>query len=75
MWIIIVVVRVSAMQVGLMMLEVGAIRRKNARLTIVKNIIDQFVVAIVFYAIGFPVSEGGQGGFAGGAGNVFDLSF
>ena len=55
-WLIIVVMRVSAMQIGLLMLEVGVVRRKNTRLTIVKNVIDQFVVAIVFYTIGFPVS-------------------
>ena len=75
MWLLIVVLRVLAMQAGLLMLEVGVVRRKNSRLTIVKNIIDQFVVAIVFYAIGFPVSQGGQGGMSGGASNIFDLMF
>ena len=47
------------------MLEVGAIRAKNSRSVIYKNLIDIFMVTATYWGLGFGISFGGNGGLHG----------
>ena len=73
-WFIIGVLAMCSMQVGLLMLEVGLVRKKNARVTAVKILTNHFVVAIFFWAIGYGISTGSNGGIIGEGVN-FDFNF
>ena len=55
------------MQTGFLLLEVGVIRKKNSRYTILKNFLDMCVVTISFWFFGFGVSKGAAGGLFGGS--------
>ena len=57
-----------------MMLEVRAIRAKNSRSVIYKNLIDIFMVTATYWGLGFGISIGGDGGLHG-QGGFFDLNF
>ena len=44
------------MQLGFILLEVGMARFKNTRTILMKNLIDTFVSAIVFWLMGYGIS-------------------
>ena len=73
-WIMIVAVHVLCMQLGFIMLEVGTIRAKNSRTVIYKNLVDTFVTAIIFYAVGYRYAYGENSGLIGSS-FYFDSSF
>lgn len=60
---------VLLMQAGFAMLEAGSVQVKNTRNIMLKNVVDSFVSAISFYAIGYALSFGvhddGDLGFSG----------
>ena len=62
------------MQTGFLLLEVGVIRKKNARYTVLKNFLDMCIVTVTFCFFGFGVSRGGAGGLFGST-SVFDINF
>jgi len=65
-WIIISAINIIAMQLGFTLLEVGSIHPKNKANILIKNLLDTFIGALAFYALGFAFSNGGVGGLVGG---------
>eukprot|EP00347_Sterkiella_histriomuscorum_P003159 403365366 len=53
------------MQIGFALLESGSVREKNAANVLVKNLIDLFTGAIVFYLCGYGLMQDQQGGIIG----------
>ena len=64
-WTMIVAAMVISMQTGFLLLEVGILRKKFTRFTITKSLINQIVVCLSFYAIGYTAETGGFGGVLG----------
>ena len=64
-WVMIVSLAVFSMQTGFLLLEVGLVRKKFTRFTIVKNLLDQFVVCFTFYVVGYGAEKGVEGGVMG----------
>ena len=55
------------------MLEVGVIRKKNERYTVLKNFLDMCIVTVTFWFFGYGVSRGGAGGLFGST-SIFDIN-
>ena len=51
---------VFCMQAGFAMLCAGAVRRKNTRNTMLKNLLDAAGAAVAFYCVGFAFAFGGD---------------
>lgn len=47
-------------------MEVGSIHPKNKANILIKNLLDTFIGALAFYALGFAFANGGVGGLVGG---------
>ena len=73
-WITIVMLEITAMQLGFILLEVGTIRAKNSRNIIYKNLMDLMVSTITYWLIGYGVATGGLGGLMG-IGQLCDFGF
>ena len=73
-WLLLVAVHVLMMQLGFILIEVGFIRAKNTRTVIFKNLVDAFLVALIWYVIGYGYLHGGEGGIIG-SGGMLDLNF
>ena len=59
---------VFAMQIGFTLLEVGSVSIKNTKNVLIKNVVDLCVSGLAFYALGFGLMHGPDGGFAGSSG-------
>jgi ammonium transporter, Amt family len=53
------------MQMGFAMLEAGTVRSKNSSNILLKNLLDTYVGAIVYYLIGYGLANNAQGGIIG----------
>ena len=53
------------MQAGFGMLEVGAVRVKNTRNILLKNLLDTCIGACVWWVLGYTLAYGGEGAFVG----------
>ena len=53
------------MQIGFLFLEVGQVNEKNRTNLLISNLIDTFIVALTFYAIGFAFANDAIGGVIG----------
>ncbi|PSB17163.1 ammonium transporter [filamentous cyanobacterium CCP1] len=67
-WILIAAILVIFMNAGFAMLETGFCRQKNAVNVLAKNLIVFALATLAFWAIGFSLTFGAGGGFAGGGG-------
>lgn len=65
-WIITSAINIIAMQLGFTFLEVGSIHPKNKANILIKNLLDTFIGALAFYALGFAFANEGAGGLVGG---------
>jgi len=65
-WIITAAINIIAMQLGFSFLEVGSIHPKNKANILIKNLLDTFIGALAFYALGFAFANDGGGGLVGG---------
>ena len=65
-WIITAAVNIIAMQLGFSFLEVGSIHPKNKANILIKNLLDTYIGALAFYALGFAFANEGGGGLIGG---------
>ena len=61
-WIITSAVNIIAMQLGFSFLEVGSINPKNRTNILIENLLDTYIGALAFYAIGFAISNDAQVG-------------
>ena len=50
---------------GFAMLEAGAVRTKNSSNILLKNMLDTYIGAIVYYLIGYGLANDAQGGIIG----------
>ena len=73
-WVMIVLVLIFNMQLGFILLEAGAVRRKNIMNILFKNLVDMFISTLAFWFIGFKWSVSAHGGVIG-AGSNFTLGF
>ena len=64
-WIITSAVNIIAMQLGFSFLEVGTISPKNRTNILIKNLLDTYIGALAFFAIGFAISNNAGGGLIG----------
>ena len=64
-WIITAAVNIIAMQLGFSFLEVGSIHPKNKANILIKNLLDTYIGALAFYALGFAFANEGGGGVIG----------
>ena len=64
-WIITGTAGIISMQLGFSFLEVGTINPKNRTNILIKNLLDTYIGALAFYAIGFAVSNNAGGGLMG----------
>jgi Amt family ammonium transporter len=53
------------MQMGFAMLEAGTVRSKNSSNILLKNLLDTYVGAIVYYLIGYGLANDAKGGIIG----------
>ena len=53
------------MQMGFAMIEAGTIRSKNSSNALLKNLLDTFLGAIVYYLVGFGLANNARGGIIG----------
>ena len=73
-WVMIVLVLIFNMQLGFILLEAGAVRKKNIMNILFKNLVDMFISTLAFWFIGFKWSVSAHGGVIG-AGSNFTLGF
>ena len=52
-WIVTSAANIIGMQLGFSLLEVGSINKKNRVNILVKNLLDTFIGALAYYALGF----------------------
>ena len=64
-WIITASVNIIAMQLGFSFLEVGSIHQKNKANILIKNLLDTYIGALAFYAMGFAFANDAGGGLIG----------
>ena len=64
-WIITASVNIIAMQLGFSFLEVGSIHPKNRANILIKNLLDTYIGALAFYAMGFAFANNAGGGLIG----------
>lgn len=70
-WVTFATAMVLFMQMGFAALEVGAVRTKNTRTILLKNILDFSVGTLTFWALGYGVAYGGGNNQAGGRSGYF----
>ena len=73
-WVMIVLILIFNMQLGFILLEAGAVRKKNIMNILFKNLVDMFISTLAFWFIGFKWSVSAHGGVIG-AGSNFTLGF
>jgi len=64
-WILLSSVTIFFMQCGFGMLEAGAVRAKNTRNILMKNLLDTCFGTLVFWTIGWAIAWGGGNGVVG----------
>uniref|UniRef100_A0A7S3CV10 Ammonium transporter n=1 Tax=Palpitomonas bilix TaxID=652834 RepID=A0A7S3CV10_9EUKA len=78
-WMLLCAFLVFFMQAGFGMLEAGAVRAKNAKNILLKNIVDAAVGGLSFWIIGYGIAYGTSNPFIGGSGfffaNLKDFAF
>jgi Amt family ammonium transporter len=67
-WILVAGIICFFLQAGFGLLEVGAIRAKNAQSAMIKNLMDACVAAIVYYLVGYGFAYGENGNAFVGSG-------
>ena len=58
---------VFIMQLGFALLEAGSVRSKNTKAILIKNLLDTFVSAMAWYAVGWSLAYGRENGREGAA--------
>jgi ammonium transporter, Amt family len=53
------------MQMGFAMVEAGTVRTKNSSNILLKNLLDTYVGAIVYYLVGYGLANDANGGIVG----------
>lgn len=53
------------MQMGFAMVEAGTVRAKNSSNILLKNLLDTYVGAIVYYLVGYGLANDSKGGIIG----------
>lgn len=66
-WLLICSAFIFFMQLGFAMLETGAVRTKNSSNILLKNMLDTYVGAIMYYLIGYGLANDAKGGLVGTA--------
>src|ERR687897_1622216 len=61
-WVLVAGILVFFMQAGFLLLEVGFSRMKNAGTIVAKVIANLSIAAIAYWAVGFALAFGGDGG-------------
>jgi len=74
-WLLIAGILVLFMQAGFAMLEAGFVRSKNVVNVLMKNLVDASLGAVVYFAVGWGVAYGVDGGSFIGSGNWFLTDF
>ena len=64
-WLITASIHIIAMQLGFSFLEVGSIHPKNKSNILIKNLLDTYIGALAFYALGFAFANDAGGGLIG----------
>jgi Amt family ammonium transporter len=64
-WVIVAAVFVLFMQAGFLLLEIGFSRQKNVGTVVPKVLANLSIAALCYWAVGFALSFGGAGWFAG----------
>src|SRR3954464_686761 len=73
-WVIVAACLVLFMQAGFLLLEVGFSRMKNAGTVVAKVLANLSVASMCYWAVGFALSFGGSGWFAGTHGWFLDTN-
>lgn len=73
-WILVSTAMIFFMQAGFALVEVGSVRHKNTRVTLIKNMFDACFGTIGFWLIGYGFAMGDVKAFIGGNGNFFASS-
>ena len=73
-WVMIILILIFSMQLGFILLEAGAVRKKNVQNILFKNLVDMFISSISFWFIGYKWSILAYGGVIG-SGSNFSLTF
>jgi len=70
-WLIVTGIGILTMQIGFALLETGAIGSKNIKGTLLKNISDNSIGAVVWLTFGWGLFSGNNNAFASGDGATF----
>ncbi len=74
-WLLIAATLVLFMQAGFALVEAGFVRTKNVTNILMKNVLDACVGGLLYWAFGFALAYGADGGDFFGSGNWFLADF
>ena len=74
-WVLVCAILVFLMQCGFMMVEAGSVSQANVQNIIFKNLMDAAIGATSFWAIGYGIAYGADGGQFIGTSNFFLVEF
>ena len=69
-WVMVVLILIFNMQLGFILLEAGAVRRKNNMNILFKNLVDMYISTVSFWLIGGKWSVAAFGGVIGTGSNL-----